>query len=281
MVSHRNTLDNKQLVAIILILTSVIIVSLLPMNRSHSKAISFTAREPANGKLQEMEKLSVDNGRPLAEAIVVLEVRFGRVITYEDPPYVYAGDINDVTQSVRRDLDKFEPGQAPRVLVPKGGKFDFVIIRNANRSPDKDRTLEKLVHDYALTTQSARFRLEKSADAFHVVPTSVRNTAGRLTSQVPVLDARMTVPTKERTGLQEIRDFCAEVSRVTRRHVVMGTVPTRLAVYKERYGIPSATTARIALTRILKRFEDGRGLSWRLLYDPGMKIFVLNIHSVG
>ncbi|HKP37393.1 MAG TPA: hypothetical protein VJT71_11080 [Pyrinomonadaceae bacterium] len=258
----------------------MITVGLFPVNVSHFEATSFSVREPANGKLQAIERLSVNNGRPLAEAIVVLEVRFGRVITYEDPPYVFAGDINDVTESVRRDLDKFEPGRAPRVLVPKGGKFDFVIVQNANGSPAQDRTLQRLVHDYALSAQSARFRLEKSADAFHVVPTLVRNSSGRLTSQIPVLDARITLPAKERTGFQEIRDFCAEVSRVTGKQVVMGTIPSLLAAHKERYGIPNATTARIALARMLKRFEAGRGLSWRLLYDPGMKIFVLNIHSV-
>jgi hypothetical protein len=243
--------------------------------------MSLTAKNTADAKLQTTEKLSVDDGRPLAEAILLLESKFGSVITYEDPAYVYSGDISDVTESVRRDLDKFEPGKAPRVLVPKGGKFDFVVIHHANGTGDEGRTLEKLVSDYGLVARSSRFRIERARDAFHVIPVLVRNAAGRLTPQAPVLDARITFSTKERTGFQEIQDFCAEVSRVTRKQVVMGNVPNRFAGYKDNYGIPTTTNARVALAQILKRLESGRRLSWRLLYDPGMKIFVLNIHSVG
>src|ERR1041385_6956005 len=139
----------------------------------HSKAMSLTAKNTADAKLQTTEKLSVDDGRPLAEAILLLESKFGSVITYEDPAYVYSGDISDVTENVRRDLDKFEPGKAPRVLVPKG------------------RTLEKLVSDYGLVARSSRFRIERARDAFHVIPVLVRNAAGRLTPQAPVLDARI------------------------------------------------------------------------------------------
>ena len=43
---------------------------------------------------QQLKKvnLSVEDGRPVAKAIRILEARYGWVITYEDPRFVYAAD---------------------------------------------------------------------------------------------------------------------------------------------------------------------------------------------
>jgi len=256
----------------------VLTVTPLFLRDWHSR-ISVAAASRDMGEADE--RLSVDNGRPLAQAILMLEKRFRTVITYEDPPYVYHGDIEDVTESTRRDLDKYPPGKAPRVFFPKGGRLEFVIVQRPDGSPDARGTLEKLVSEYASTIPAARFRIEKTANAFHAIPISARNPAGRLSSQRPVLDAAITLPAKERNGVQAIRDFCAEVSRITHTHVVQGTIPTNLANYQHTYSFPRATNARIVLTQILKSFEGAPPLSWRLLYDPTMKMFVLNIHSVG
>ena len=45
----------------------------------------------------------VTPGRPVADAILKLEPLYGWAITYEDTPYVYDGDIEDVTSRVRKD----------------------------------------------------------------------------------------------------------------------------------------------------------------------------------
>src|SRR5438128_1413597 len=62
----------------------------------------------------EKVKISVEDPRPLATAITMLEARFRWIITYEDPRYTNLGDISDVTERVRRDLDKYKPGKAPK-----------------------------------------------------------------------------------------------------------------------------------------------------------------------
>jgi hypothetical protein len=46
--------------------------------------------------------ITVQKARPVAEAIEELERRYGWQITYEDPPYVYYGDITEVTGINRR-----------------------------------------------------------------------------------------------------------------------------------------------------------------------------------
>jgi hypothetical protein len=71
------------------------------------------------------ENLSVNGARPVKLAAETLEKKYGWIITYEDPPYAHESELIDVTEKVRRDLDKFKPGEAPKVFTPKGGQLAF------------------------------------------------------------------------------------------------------------------------------------------------------------
>src|SRR5215470_14748668 len=95
--------------------------------------------------------LSVQDARPLAKAIEVLEGHYGLVITYEDPRYAHSSEISDVTLSVRRDLDKFKPGEAPRVLIPKGGTLalDYDVVSDAGRPGIRRAVVQELLRAYA------------------------------------------------------------------------------------------------------------------------------------
>lgn len=63
----------------------------------------------------------VSGPRPVASALFALSMQHGYVISYEDPMFVYSGDLEDVTNQVRRDLDQYEQGKAPRVISSRGG----------------------------------------------------------------------------------------------------------------------------------------------------------------
>jgi hypothetical protein len=47
--------------------------------------------------------LTVQDPRPVAKAIQELDKRYGRQITYEDPPYSRYSDMPDVTLQYRKD----------------------------------------------------------------------------------------------------------------------------------------------------------------------------------
>jgi len=64
----------------------------------------------------------------VAKVIEELISRYGYFITYEDPRLVYEGDFRDVTMSVRKDLDKYPPGQAPKVLVPQRNRLVLTTL---------------------------------------------------------------------------------------------------------------------------------------------------------
>jgi hypothetical protein len=232
---------------------------------------------------EEKVKISVEDGRPVATAITMLEARFGWVITYEDPRYTNPGDISDVTEKVRRDLHKFKPGRAPKVLVPKGGPlvFEYDYSADSNQNPDPNLILEALLAVHTGSGNAGRFRLERGDQIFHVVPTRIKDISGKFVSQKSVLDVAISIPAKERNGLQMLEALCAEVSKSVQLRVVVGMAPYGLFLqHKENQEVESAI-ARDVLVQLLERAGNGTRLSWQLFYDPGLRMYALNIHRVG
>jgi len=221
--------------------------------------------------------LSVHDGRPVAEAIRMLEARYGWIITYEDPPYAYAGDIADVTEQVSRDSYKYPKGGGSRVLVPKGGELDFSVPSQTGLPSDPVLVVQQLL---MTSTQYGRFRLEKDHTMIHVIPTAMRSISGKWVPTKPALDTLITLPAKERSGMQTLEAVCAAISNASRMRVVVGTVPLNLFMqYKDHQGAASQE-ARQVLVQLFERMSSGKNLSWRLLYGPGTKRYVLNIHVV-
>jgi len=70
------------------------------------------------------------------------------------------------------------------------------------------------------------------------------------------------------------------VSAHSKNRIIIGTVPVGLLLSsKDDKGL-SMQSARDALTEILMRSGKRMKLSWQLFYDPGQKIYAINIHSV-
>jgi hypothetical protein len=121
----------------------------------------------ASGALQQDETVTihVSDARPLASAIKELEDRYGWVITYEDPRYVDASDVEDVTWR-RKDLDFTK-----KVLAPRGGPFSFRYPVPAGvDAPDASALLGKLLEEYHRTGYPGVFRLARTGSVFHIVP---------------------------------------------------------------------------------------------------------------
>jgi hypothetical protein len=233
---------------------------------------------------QEHKKvsLSVQDPRPVAKAIVMLEVRYGWIITYEDPRYVYADDIADVTEKVRNDLHKYREGEAPRVLIPKGGElsFGYDVKNQPNSVLDPLVVVQQLLAAQAASPNAGKFRMERDNKIIHVIPSAIRDRSGRLAPQQSALDTVVTLAAKERTGLRTLEALCAAVSKATQTRVVVGTIPLGLFLqHKDHQGI-SSRKARDVLVQLLESIGKGTKLSWQLFYDPGMKIYALNIHAI-
>jgi hypothetical protein len=224
--------------------------------------------------------LAVQDPRPVAKAITMLEATYGWTITYEDPRYAYAEDIADITERVRRDLNKYPKGHAPRVLIPKGGdlSFDYDVIAETNLPSNPGVVLRQLLNAQAASANSARFRLEKTKAILHVIPSAVKDRSGKLTPQQSLLDTVVTLPSSERTGLRTLEAVTESVSKATQVRIVVGNLPFGLFLRHKDSQSVVGQKAREVLVELLQRVSPGRPLSWQLLYDPGLKMYVLNIH---
>jgi len=227
------------------------------------------------------DRISVNDGRPLVVAADTFEQKYGWIITYEDPPFAHESDLVDVTEKVRRDLDKFKPGQAPKVFSPKGGELtlEYDIDPVTQRPVNADLVIQQLLDAYNIG-KSGAFRMERSGERVHIIGTAAKNKEGVWTSHQSVLDAVITIPPQKRNGLTLLEAFCAAVSQASHTQVQIGTVPMSLfARYQTEAGAKDQK-ARDFFVNEFDRMTGRARLSWHLLYSATMKSYYLNIHVV-
>jgi hypothetical protein len=226
-------------------------------------------------------KLSVKGARPVAEAIEMLEKKYGWVITYEDPRYAHDSEIVDVALEVRRDLDKYKPGEVPPVFVPKGGLLEFTydVPADTNLPPDPPMVVQQLLDAHAASGNGGKFRLETSKQVMHVIPAMIKNRDGTLVLQESLLDTLISLPAVERTVYEKMDEICKAVSRAANMHVGLGMVPNNWFHGRTDQQGAKNQKAKDVLISTFEALEDGTNLSWRLFYGPG-RGYSLNIHYV-
>jgi hypothetical protein len=228
------------------------------------------------GQDQPPVKLSVNDPRPVAEAVKQLQEKYGWIITYEDPRLVNESDLLDETDTEYRQA---HPG-GRRALTPKGGRLEIsYFVSSATGKPENPRALiQTLLNAHAESANPGRFELRQSGQIFHVIPSQVKDASGRWVHQASILDIPITFPEKERSVLETLETITAAISSATQMKVAIGTIPLNLFVRRRTTQSASIEPAREALIRTLE--STNRRFSWRLLYDPGMKMFALNVRSV-
>jgi len=212
--------------------------------------------------------LSVNDRRPVQKGIRELESRLGRVITYEDPPFTDPSEIADVAPEVRRSGDARQP-----VLVPKGGKFDVTVDVEPDEPASLKKAIEEVLAASARTGNSGVFRVEQAGDVFHVIPTPVRDR-----DAAPLLDTHFDTDGEERSALEWIDEIVKLVGRARGVTVSLGTAPVNLLDQHRARLSSKNETARSVLRRLLGELKEK--VSWDLLYDPGQREYVLNLHVV-
>jgi hypothetical protein len=75
-----------------------------------------------SGRVQDsrLERITVEDPRPVLQVLNPLEAKYGWQLTYEDPPYEASSDLLDVTDS---QFTLEHPGR--RRLFPAGRRLEF------------------------------------------------------------------------------------------------------------------------------------------------------------
>jgi hypothetical protein len=219
--------------------------------------------------------LSAESARPLATAIQLLVDRDGALITYEDPPYTFKDDLQDVTRDVAKGWAKYVPGT---VIVPMGGKLAVNVA-----STDVALVLEQLVQTQSESGTGGRFRVEQTGDAFHVVPTQVRDHNGNWALSASILDIPISIPTQDRAAQEILDEICKAVSAAAHVRLWIGMglgggLMSTAGPPQYRLGA-DYEPARSVLMRALAAVAVDRGkLTWVLFY--GDDSYALSIFGV-
>jgi hypothetical protein len=227
--------------------------------------------------------ITVQGGRPVDEAIQVLNKRYGWRITYEDPPYSHNSDVTDVTYTPWpgvpvQSLSQLQAAQQEhRRLGPKGGSLSFTL---PSGDPDELGAVEALVKIYNESHRGFVFAVVQGAGLLHVVPRQMTGSSGSLEPVKPVLDTVITIEPKERTADALLEEICKKISIAANTHVGVGIVPINMLVQTKTSIGGSGKTARSILEQWIVESGGPLSLSWRLLYGPDVKEYALNISWV-
>lgn len=238
--------------------------------------LSYAAIWPSGTSAQVRTlTISVDAPRPLAAVIRQLEVRHGWVITYEDVAHVHPDELLDVTRFVRKN----PVPDAPPVLVPRGGQFEFHYSAPPADQEDPSAVILALLNRYGESEHGGVFRLIRDGAISHVVPSQRQTPLGAIEARGSILNTYITIPHGKRTALDMLESIRDELTRQTGIEVLIGTVPLNLLARTSVEDGAQSEPARTVLLRTLR--ATGWSLSWRLLYEAGpAPLYALNIHAV-
>lgn len=226
---------------------------------------------PAAGDAQQKETLRVDAPRPLAEAVSRLQARYQTVITYEDAPVEASGDIDVQPASVPRAAG------APPFLIPRGGIFAFEVPSRASQVP-VDEVVRDTLRRYNASGYPGTYELRRVGSTLHVVPIASRGEDGLPRTRVSLLDTIVGVEGGRYDGRQLTTVVLEAVGRERRVRVGLGTVTTSI-LGSTSLEVPAGQyVARDLLVRLREAAPEP--VTWRLLYDPITKAYLMNVHGL-
>ena len=228
---------------------------------------------------------TITSPRPLADAADLLQKEYLKPVTYEDPVWIWPGDLatRDNAQNARW------------TLFPKNRSFAVPAEANAAQTPALNPALiAAVVQAYEGQNDAPTFLVTASGLGVHIVPAQVHDAGGQLVAAANALDVQVAIPIAQRTVTQHFQAICDGVSASTGtplRFNAAGVGPfwlDRLFVSGQAaqqlsfsWGA-SGVTARAALVELMTR--SATALSWRLFCQPSTtaqdRFCVLNVLPV-
>jgi hypothetical protein len=232
--------------------------------------------------LAKGETFTINDNRPVAYAAADLEARYGWPITYEDPPWIYEGDLIDVTAQVRKDGKSAGVPGVVKILVPRPGSFSFELTDRpwtepGTRAPeDAARSaIKAMLKAYSATIGGIEvFTLTESSGMFHIVPIQRLDESGRMARITPLLDKIVSISPGQRSVMALVKDVLENVIEGEPAEVS----PPQTLRGATAISPLSGESARSVLSRLFAEQAMPVPMSWDLFYRPGSYGF--NVHAV-
>jgi hypothetical protein len=230
---------------------------------------------------------SVSGSKPLAKAAEEFEAKYGIPISYEDPAYAYPGELVDHTDP---GYSKSHP-EGPRALSLKGGGSlvlhadpKMAVRSSAAAMP----LLQSLLDEHVRAGYPGEFKLVPNGDGVAIVPVAVRNLNGvSLPDQSP-LETTISLPESKRTAMETLNAICGAIRNNSGKNIgvasgpFIGTQPYSVTIGAANEPARSVLQRTLAGLEYVDTHTQARipKMAWSLLYDPGQKVYLLNVHQV-
>ncbi len=241
-----------------------------------SAALDAFAKQAVVNEVAGKIHIAANSPRPLAQILNALQENYGWQINYEDARYTFKPDFSEVAAP-----HYLNPKAGATIKVPSGGAFTIEVgsSKDSATMPDEEKTLRSIVESYNQSGNPGRFEVRKSTTgSFEIVGIGAHDPSGKIASTQPALDFPIFIPRKQRSAFQAVQAICTSLSQHGHIPVSLGVYPTGLfRVTRSTIG-GSRIEARLLLAEALQ--ATGRKMSWRLLYDPETRTYVLNVAPV-
>lgn len=219
--------------------------------------------------LGQTKTIAVEDRRPIVAVLDQLEALFGVPINYEDVPYENSMDVEDISTPQQRASF---PGY--HLVVPRVGKIEFGIVDTNSPITNVLGSLTNLVAAYHANALPGQFVVGESNGVFSVAAVTSRDSSGKQKDVVTPLADRVMIPEATRTTSDTVATVLGSISKASGVNVVLGTFPFPFAP-KLTLG-SNGEPGSVVLANLFGKLTS-RPISYRLLFDPSSKGYMLNL----
>jgi hypothetical protein len=232
-------------------------------------ATMATAGQQTTGSDSIVRSIDVTNARPILRAVEALRERYHIAITYEDPRYAYAQDLQDISYIHKKALTS-----GVKSIAPKGGEIHFTYVEVSGRPQENVLSLiQRLLTEYASQggpVFDVRERTTPSGPEWNVIAVRARGANGAFSGQPDILGSLIFIPKAKRSIADMLVEMLQQLRTETGYRIELGT--TERSVSTSELGANNVP-ARDVLLGIY-----GTSMVWNLNYDPeGDGMYVLNL----
>lgn len=243
----------------------------------------------ASAVAQSSPALAVSGSRPLMKADDALESQLNIPINYEDPKLQYAADLQDVTDEVQNPQQRAANPNV-RIVVPKRGQLSIaasLLPTQQASASDVMSLLTQFRMAHEAQNLPGRFTLVQRESMWTVEPSGSRSTTGEFVAASSVLNVHITFPFQSRNAVECLMLFVKAVNQGSPEKIDLGAYPIVALVNAPITCGAADEPANVVLPRMFNQVAavHSAGVpsvmhSYRLLYDPQLRYYLLNVNSV-
>lgn len=223
--------------------------------------------------------VSVNDPRPLAQAVIAIRQEYGWQVDYEDPPWLSNSDLRGISPPAWLAA---HPGMRGAV-VPAGGAFQSTYPESPDMwssASEELAVLEKIVSDYNASGNPGRFVVRAQEDgSYAVIGISSEGVNGGQVAVRPYLDTVVSIPRATRSADNTVGLILSAVSAKTGIVGRQGGMGTFRLMDRSMITVGgNDEPARDLLMQVSHAM--GLKMVWGLWYLPDLQKYALRFHPV-